>query len=243
MPQEMPDDISLEKLVARERDLVRRKDELARREEEVSLALQRTMPNFPPKFLCIRPLVYHSIISEVPSDRVRYVRIAYVTYYLTVLTLIYNLVCAVVGFVATDSGGSSHEWGAHLGTSVVYLLGIPGAFVVWYFPIYTAASTGDGYGVAFIGTGVGFVFSVFALVGVMSYGGCGVLYTLAALTSREGSTPWIMALVCTVLWGIQVLFFCGSFLVLRWMRKEDALRDREATAAVARTLGDGPHPA
>ena len=241
MPEEMPDDISLEKLVARERDLVRRKDELARREQEVSVALQRTLPNFPPKFLCMRPLVYHSIVSEVPSDRVRYVRVAYGTFYLTLLTLVYNLVCSIAGFVA--AGDDDHEWGAHLGASVVYLLGIPGAFVVWYFPIYTAASTGDGYGVAFIGGAVGFVFSLFTFVGVPTYGGCGVLYTLALLTSKDGSTAWLMSLVCAILWGVQVLFFLGVFVVLRWIRKEDALREREATAAVARTLGEGSHPA
>lgn len=242
MPTELPADISLEKLVARERDLVRRKDELAKREHEVALALQRTMANFPPKFLCIRPLVYHSIVSEVPADRVRYVRIAYAMFFVTAVTLVYNVICAAVGLGATDSGGSDHGWAAHLGCSIVGLLGVPGAFVVWYFPMYTAASTGDSYGVAFIGCCVGFVFSLWSFIGVVSYGGCGILYTMTVFVSREGTAPWAMSLACTVLWGVQVAFFLGAFLVMRWLRKEDTLRERDATAAVARTLGDSPHP-
>lgn len=229
--------MSMETLIEKERALERWKAELALREREIQIALQRTLPNFPPKFLCIRPIFFHSIVGEVPSDRVRFVRLCYFNYYLICLILIFNFATAMTAFVASSSGGN-YSWTGHMAASIPLLFGIIGAFLVWYYPIYKALSAGEGYVSAIVGTGVGFLFAAFMAVGVIGYGGCGWLFSTAVLAYKKGQAPSIMALICSVLWTIEAIVFFFKFFRVRAYSKEDGSEEMaQATAAARTTIG------
>lgn len=229
--------VSMEALIEKERAVERLRAELATRERDIQMALQKTLPNFPPKFLCIRPIFFHSIVGEVPSDRVRFVRLCYFNYYGLCVLLIFNFVTALTAF-ASKSSGSSYAWGGHFGASIPLLFGIIGAFLTWYYPIYKALSTGAGYISATVGTAVGFLFAAFMAVGVIGYGGCGWLFVTGVLTGKDSGAATALAIICAVLWTLEAAIFFAKFIVVGRYRREDGSEEMaQATAAARTTIG------
>ena len=224
--------VTMEDLVRREQAAAKKAAELARREIEVRVALARTVPNFPPRFLCIDPLVYHSIPNEVPADRQRFVRGCYINYYITVALIILNIFTAGAGFWAPTSGqATAQPWAQHFGLSFLYLLGVPGAFVIWYYQLYMACSRCDGnYLLPLIGVGVGLLFDLYMAIGVVGYGGCGWLFVLAAQSDSAKTVPMYMAIAMSLLWMFQGLGFLFVLFRLWRYRKWDKLHDNEKSS-------------
>jgi hypothetical protein len=221
--------MTTEDLVKREAAIAKKAAELARREIEVRIALARTIPNFPPKFLCFDPIVYHSIPNEVPVDRQRFVRGCYMNYYLTVALIILNILTAAVAYGSPTAGGVNPQpWPQHFGVSFLYLLGIPGAFVVWYYQLYLACSRCDGnYMMALIGVAIALLFAVFMMIGVVGYGGCGWLFVIAAQADAEKAVVQYMGIAMGLLWLFQGLGFLFVLYRLWGYRKWDKLHENE----------------
>lgn len=230
-------EITMEKLLEKEREVKERAAEIARREREVRLALQRMQPNWPFKFLCINPVVYHDIVSEIPTERVSFVKWCYGNYFATILFILFNIVCALAAMTTSNvdfsGGGSPPNYGAHLGASFLYVIGIPLAFIVWYFPIYKAAGTGQRgkYNLAFLGTTIAFLYNLFMALGFVGYGGCGWLFALSCRNNKSGSTAFIMSAICALMWSVQAAFFLGVIMRLRGYSVQDQINGLTGRAA------------
>ena len=226
-PVSFPNELrTLEQLRDKERELDRRFQELQRREMNVRSALQQTEPNFPRKLLCIRPLVVHSIESDLAVDRQPFVRRCYYACYWNAVLLLYNTATAAAVVSSADSSNavrSPLDWAQHFSLSLIHLVGMAGAFVVWYFPVYRACSSRleSNYNVAYLGVFAAFVYSVFMTVGVVKNGGCGFLFSAAVMRGKASSNVGLLCLVCSVMWLLHALFFCYVFVRLRQLRADD----------------------
>lgn len=222
--------LTMEDLIRKEREVANRAADLQRRERDVRLAMQRMQPNWPGRFLCIGPMVYHSIPSEVPADRQKFVTSCYYNYFATIVFILYNLAVAGVAMGATsekiDGEKDTTPWGTHFGVGFVHLLGIPGAFIAWYFQIYKACSTGikTKYNLAYVGVSIAFLYDVFMALGFVGYGGCGFIFSMSARSKKSSQTPYIMGLVCAALWALQGIFFIWVFVRLRRYQRQDEQR-------------------
>ena len=234
----------MEQLLAKERELAAKTAELAKRDREVRLALQKMQPNWPRKCCCISPIVYHSIASEVPTDRVTFVTTCYYCYYFTIVMLIYNVVCGLVAMVSEEKQEISNDdkanWLSHFIVTFVHCLGIGFAFFVWYFPIYQATSTFEAgkYKTAYLGLAVALIYDIFMTVGLVGYGGCGWLFALKT-RDKKSETPFWMSLVMAILWTGQSLFFIWIIYRVRKYARVDrnrSLGDR-AKRAISQAVG------
>lgn len=241
--------MTMDALMQKERAIAAASAELARRDRDVKLFLQRMLPNWPAKFCCVSPIVYHSIESEVPTDRVSFVRGMYYTYYATCVLLIYNLVCCGIAMGSQDkkegevpASDAGTDWTKHFGVSFVHLLGIVFAFPVWYFPIYRAASTFDRQqsSMALVGLVVALLYDAFMAVGLIGYGGAGFLFAMKLDKTKESRTPFYMGLASAVLWCVQAVVFVFALFRVRRYRRQD--KDRQAggvAGAVANAVRPG----
>lgn len=203
--------VTLDQVVAKERQLEVLRHELQVRSQRADAALARVMPNFPPKFLCIRPIVYHDITAEVIPERQRFAKAAFASYIALCVLILLNIIVALIGFATPNkaSSTSGSAWGTHFGVSFLYLLGIPGAFMVWYFQIYTAITGGDPgkYTLASFGMFLGFCFDVFLAIGILKFGGCGWLYIVAAQTDKTNVVTTAVAIVTSASWSVHAVVF------------------------------------
>lgn len=152
-------------------------------------------PNFPPECCCIKPLIYHNIREQVPVPQQRFMYILAGLYLTLVIIIIYNIVAAVVAFVF---GGNA----MHFGLSFLYLLGLPGAWMVWYYNVYCAIvyASRPRQLLAMLGLLLGVAFDAWMAVGVTGFGGCGWLYAFS-LTSKV--VPFALVLVSAILWSLH----------------------------------------
>jgi hypothetical protein len=231
--------ITLDQVLKKEKEVSERRAALEFRLRAAERVLSSTVPNFPPKLLCLHPVVYHDIDVEVPPERQRFARFCFVNYWITFGLIIWNIATSAAGFGTPDSAPSSTSWGTQFGVSFLYLLGIPGAFVVWYFSIYTALSKrmGSKYSLSFLGLVVAFIFNVFIAVGILGYGGCGWLFTVAASSTKANAAPMVMGLINSIGWSVQAGFFVymigkiKTFSVVDKIQKLEARRSAQAVPA------------
>lgn len=168
-------------------------------------------PNFPPKFLCLKPLVYHNI-AALPASRQRMVTVAYYNWIAVCVLLVVNMGVSIgVGFAPFRADlVEPVEFNKGLNTvlAIVYLIGIPLSFIFWYWRVYTACSTGrpGEHIVALFGLIVAFAWALFAFAGPVSYGVSGI-----ALAVHIGKTRarGVVAPVAVVL----VMWLCEAGLV------------------------------
>lgn len=232
------DVLTMDKLMAKEREIAALTASLTARDREVKLLMQRMLPNWPPKFCCISPVVYHSIESEVPTDRVSFVRACYAMYYITAVFLVFNTVCAGVAMISPQAkdltSDQKQDWSPHFGVSFVHLLGIVFAFPVWYFPIYRALSTFDDsqYKMALVGGCVALFYDAFMALGFIGYGGCGWLFAMKLQTTKDSQSPFYMGLTSAIVWTAQAVFFLWVLYRVRRYRRQDKNRDKGVVASV-----------
>ncbi|RNF26313.1 putative membrane-trafficking protein [Trypanosoma conorhini] len=203
----VPPNLTLEMVAAKEKELEERREAIIRRQRNIAVEVG-PQPNFPPRFLCIRPQIYHNIKEQVPVPLQRFMYILCGLYISLLVLIVYNIVCAFVNFIL---GGNP----MHFGLSFLYLLGIPGAFIVWYYNAYCATTTASRPRklLAYLGLFFGLAFDAWMAVGVSGFGGCGWIITLG-ITSRVPA--FIMCLISSILWSLHgVLLFV---MLLRFWR-------------------------
>ncbi|GAB5355710.1 hypothetical protein AAMO2058_000228800 [Amorphochlora amoebiformis] len=120
-------------LTEREKRLVERERELSRREAELGLAakeIKYMKPNWPSKHY---PLEYHDIDEEIPVGKQAIVKRLYMNLLMSWGSLLLNWIAMLgIWFSGDQSGPSYTLWGT------MYLIGVPGAWKLWYRPIYFA---------------------------------------------------------------------------------------------------------
>ncbi|ORC91976.1 putative membrane-trafficking protein [Trypanosoma theileri] len=201
---QIPPNLTLSMVEAKEKELAARHEAIRQRQRQITSEVGPP-PNFPPEFLCIKPQIYHNIREQIPVQHQRFMYILCTLYITTIILIIYNLVCALVNFLL---GGSA----MHFGLSFLYLLGIPGAFIVWYYNAYCAVldKSYPRHLLACFGIFVGLGFDAWMAVGVPGFGGCGWIIAFG----RTGKVPaFIMLLISSCLWSLHgvILFFMFVF--------------------------------
>eukprot|EP01065_Artemidia_motanka_P001624 TRINITY_DN10742_c0_g1_i1.p1 TRINITY_DN10742_c0_g1~~TRINITY_DN10742_c0_g1_i1.p1 ORF type:complete len:427 (+),score=115.22 TRINITY_DN10742_c0_g1_i1:160-1440(+) len=172
-------------------------------------------PNFPRRCCCVKPQVYHSIENDAPVDRQPFLKRMYRNYFATGFLLAFQCLTALIALVT--KGDEDGDWTAHFGFSIVYLIGIPGAFVVWYWPCYVAVCRRNlmRYRMALIGFIFGGGFAAYMALGVPGHGGGGYVIALIMFGADGMMLAAVFGLVCAVGWSLEVVFFVYNFYRLR----------------------------
>eukprot|EP01061_Rhynchopus_euleeides_P013020 TRINITY_DN22837_c0_g1_i3.p1 TRINITY_DN22837_c0_g1~~TRINITY_DN22837_c0_g1_i3.p1 ORF type:complete len:281 (+),score=62.78 TRINITY_DN22837_c0_g1_i3:131-973(+) len=131
-----------DRLRSYEDQLRKREDDLRRREVDVE-ALMPQQPNFPKHCPFVKPQVYHNIQADFIPSRQAFMRSLYSNYYILCFLLVYQCAIDLAVLLAPDAKEgddgdtkSQPDWAEHLGVSILYLIGICFAFVIWYWPTY-----------------------------------------------------------------------------------------------------------
>lgn len=139
--------------------------------------------------------------------------------YLTVVALIiYNIVSALVNFIL---GGNL----MHFGLSFLYLLGLPGAWICWYYNVYCAIvySSRPRQLVGLFGLFIGIAFDAWMAIGLNGYGGCGWVITI---NRNKNLISFILLIIAAILWTLHGLLLFVMF--CRFWRVSNRLVARRA---------------
>mmetsp|Transcript_47671 Transcript_47671/g.91018 ORF Transcript_47671/g.91018 Transcript_47671/m.91018 type:complete len:311 (-) Transcript_47671:402-1334(-) len=117
-----------EELARKERELLKRQEELNRREAQLPGGAQKK--NFP-KFY---PLVYHNIEEDIPLDKQRVVRLAFYSYLGLCACLSFNWF-AVTCELFRSGADETASW---LYSGIYLIMGVLGAWYLWYARLYMA---------------------------------------------------------------------------------------------------------
>lgn len=214
--------------MAKERQLEVLRHELQIRNQRADASLASVTPNFPPRFLCIRPVVYHDIMAEVAPERQRFAKVTFGAYLAICILIPLNIIAALIGFATPNkpSADSGSTWGTHFGVSFLYLLGVPGAFMVWYYQVYSGITKGESgtYTQATLGVFLGFAFDVFMAIGIFGFGGCGWLYIVAAQTDKSNVATTAVSVITSVAWSAHACVFLYIWPMLRRFSAIDQVR-------------------
>lgn len=209
--------VTEEMVLAKEQQNAARRSEINKRRSNVSHSVEPE-PNFPPECCCVKPLIYHNIREQVPVPQQRFMYILAGCYISLMILIIYNIVCAVVSFVF---GGSALGFGL----SFLYLLGLPGAWITWYYNVYSATvySSRPRQVIALLGLLLAICFDAWMAIGVTGFGGMGFIYAI----SRAGNLPsFVMLLICAILWCCHGALM--AFMFIRYWAVSAALLRKSA---------------
>ncbi|MED6182776.1 Secretory carrier-associated membrane protein 2 [Stylosanthes scabra] len=116
-------------LQSKEVELKRREQELRRKEEAVARAgIVIEEKNWPPFF----PIIHHDIANEIPIHLQRLQYVAFTTLLGLALCLTWNIVAVTAAWI---KGEGVKIWFLAI---IYFISGIPGAYVLWYRPLYRA---------------------------------------------------------------------------------------------------------
>jgi secretory carrier-associated membrane protein len=242
----MSHEVTIEQVIQKERQIEILRHELNIRSQRADAALTAVLPNFPPRFLCIRPLVRHDIVGDISPERQRFAKICFGSYIALCVIIFLNIIAAVIGFASPqkDNADSKSTWGTHFGVSFLYLLGIPGAFMLWYFPLYTGLAKGKSgkYTLASFGVFLAFCFSAFMAVGIFGFGGCGFLFVVAAQTDKRNSATTIVGIIVAIAWAAHAVLFLYIWPKMRKLAAIDQVRalGMDVVPAAGRTAVPAP---
>ncbi|KAK2651033.1 hypothetical protein Ddye_018522 [Dipteronia dyeriana] len=168
-------------LQAKEAELRRKEQELKQREE----AIRRTgvvieQKNWPPFF----PLIHHDIPKDIPIHLQKMAYAAFTTFLGLFVCLVWNFIAVTTAWI---KGGDVTIWFLAI---IYFLSGVPGAYSLWYRPLYNAMRTDSAlrFGLFFLSYALHIGFCVFAAVGapIIFKGNSltGILPALEFLTSN-----------------------------------------------------------
>ncbi|KAM7264376.1 hypothetical protein ACFE04_002059 [Oxalis oulophora] len=119
-------------LQAREADLRRREQEVKRREDAAAQAgITLEQKNWPPFF----PIIHHDIANEIPIHLQRLQYVAFSSFLGLGLCLLWNIVATTTAWI---KGEDVKIWFLAI---IYFISGFPGAYVLWYRPLYRAFRT------------------------------------------------------------------------------------------------------
>ncbi|EKG01586.1 hypothetical protein TCSYLVIO_007413 [Trypanosoma cruzi] len=191
-------------------------------EEQVTHREQATnssglLPNFPPKFLCIKPLVHHDI-SSVPEVRRHFVRFNFINWIATCVLLLVNMIIVIaVVFASHKEDAKKFHTSQNTVLAILYLMGAPLSFIVWYWQIYSACSTGrhTKHLLALSGLVIALAFDIFMIVGRTNYAACGV--SLAIDISKTKSKLAVLPVIVVLFfWVVEAVILCYC-IAKQWM--------------------------
>ncbi|KAI3515381.1 hypothetical protein L1887_14275 [Cichorium endivia] len=144
-------------LKAKEAELKKREQELKRKEDAIArTGIVLEEKNWPPFF----PIIHHDIPNEIPVHLQRIQYVAFTTFLGIVLCLVWNVVAVTMAWI---KGEGPTIWFL----AIIYLIaGVPGAYVMWYRPLYRATRTDSAlkFGWFFLAYMFHIAFCVFAAV-------------------------------------------------------------------------------
>lgn len=119
-------------LQAKEAELKKREQELKRREDAIARAgIVIEEKNWPPFF----PIIHHDIANEIPIHLQNIQYVAFTTMLGLVACLLWNIVAVTVAWI---NGEGPTIWFLAI---IYFISGVPGAYVMWYRPLYRAMRT------------------------------------------------------------------------------------------------------
>ncbi|XP_051134962.1 secretory carrier-associated membrane protein 3-like isoform X2 [Andrographis paniculata] len=119
-------------LQAKEAELKRREQEVRRKEEAAARAgIVLEEKNWPPFF----PLIHHDIANEIPIHLQKIQYVAFTTFLGLSFALLWNVVAVTTAWIKQ---GDAKIWFLAI---IYFISGVPGAYVLWYRPLYRAFRT------------------------------------------------------------------------------------------------------
>ncbi|KAM7498174.1 hypothetical protein LguiA_022588 [Lonicera macranthoides] len=144
-------------LQAKEAELKRREEELKRKEEAAARAgIVIEVKNWPPFF----PLIHHDIANEIPIHLQKLQYIAFTTLLGLIVCLAWNIIAVTTAWIR---GEGPTIW---LLSVIYFITGVPGAYFLWYRPLYRAMSTDSAlkFGWFFLAYALHISFCVFSAI-------------------------------------------------------------------------------
>jgi len=169
--------------------------------------------NWPPiNFLCIKPIIYHNIVEDIPEDRQKLIRRAYWTWFATGICFLWNLFTVASALVVQGSGA---DIASTILAAIEVAFFIPMSFLI-YRILYQAARRGRPslYFVYFITMFLEVVVFVWEGIGLSSWGGGGFVLMLS-LFNQKHTAVGIFSVICFVLWCLLVLVHVFIFIFAR----------------------------
>jgi len=213
----------LAELERRERAVEERERKVAQDKNQADLKMQQANkvlesgsrkpePNWPP---CLpKKVVYQNFTEEIPDVMRTRVRMVYIHFLVTLVMLLYNLVCAIACACVVDSKAIGD-----LILASVYIPFLGAMFFFVFRRLYKAAKSARSlsYFLFFIGFTVEILISIIAIVGLKKGGFMGIMWTIDAFSQKESegtgnSAVGFMCLVNSILWGVS----CG-FMIYLWI--------------------------
>ncbi|KAG5374733.1 hypothetical protein IGI04_039329 [Brassica rapa subsp. trilocularis] len=209
-------------LQAKENELKRKEQELKRREDAIARSgVVIEEKNWPEFF----PLIHHDITNEIPIHLQKIQYVAFATLLVT---------------VAWINGGGPTIW---LLSIIYFISGVPGAYVLWYRPLYRATRTDSAlkFGTFFLFYLFHIAFCGFAAVAPP------VIFRGKSLTGFLPALEFLTTnVVVGILYFIGAGFFCIETLLNIWVIQQvyayfrgsgkAAQMKREATNSMVRAL-------
>ncbi|KAK7400498.1 hypothetical protein VNO78_11706 [Psophocarpus tetragonolobus] len=119
-------------LQSKEAELRRREEEVRRKEEAAARAgIVLEEKNWPPFF----PIIHHDIANEIPIHLQKLQYVAFTTLLGLVLCLFWNVIAVTAAWI---KGEGVKIWFLAI---IYFIAGVPGAYVLWYRPLYRAFRT------------------------------------------------------------------------------------------------------
>ncbi|GAV77544.1 SCAMP domain-containing protein [Cephalotus follicularis] len=119
-------------LQAKEAELRRREQEVKRKEDAAAQAgIVLDEKNWPPFF----PIIHHDIANEIPIHLQKLQYVAFSTFLGLFLCLFWNIIAVTTAWI---KGEGVQIWFLAL---IYFIAGVPGAYVLWYRPLYRAFRT------------------------------------------------------------------------------------------------------
>ncbi|RAL42908.1 hypothetical protein DM860_009415 [Cuscuta australis] len=199
-------DLKKEKEIqAKEAELKRREQDLKRKEDAIKRAgIIIEEKNWPPFF----PIIHHDIANEIPIHLQRLQYVAFMTMLGLVVCLGWNAVAVTLAWI---KGEGPTIWFLAI---IYFISGVPGAYLLWYRPLYRAMRTDSAL-----------KFSWFFLCYMFHIGFCIIAAVAPPILfkgkSLTGVLPAIELLSENALVGIFYFigfgFFCTESLVSVWI--------------------------
>ncbi|XP_061363069.1 secretory carrier-associated membrane protein-like isoform X5 [Gastrolobium bilobum] len=123
-------------LQAKEAELKRREKDVRRKEEAAARAgIVLEEKNWPPFF----PIIHHDIANEIPIHLQRMQYVAFTSLLGLALCLTWNILAVTAAWI---KGEGVKIWFLSI---IYFIAGVPGAYVLWYRPLYNACRTDSAF--------------------------------------------------------------------------------------------------
>ncbi|EOA35509.1 hypothetical protein CARUB_v10020717mg [Capsella rubella] len=192
-------------LQAKEAELRRREQDLKRKEDAAARAgIVIEVKNWPPFF----PLIHHDIANEIPVHLQRLQYVTFATFLGLVLCLFWNIIAVSTAWI---KGEGVTIW---LLAVIYFIAGVPGAYVLWYRPLYRAFRTDSAlsFGWFFLFYMLHIAFCVFAAVAPpVVFKGKSLAGILPAIDVLSGQA------IVGIFYFIGFGFFCLESVVSIWV--------------------------